>query len=300
MDVLNRKLGDADLLKADNNSSMKMKNSPNTTFESVGAFLQYSYDRLRREYFMRPRLQEFDVLLQFLKSHGYVVFNVFDFAEVVKTNVERPRKCCIMRIDVDSDPNFCLALSNVLRKNECDASFYFRLCTMDGAVMRELADFGFEVGYHYEELATLAKKYHLKSRHDVIARIDECRSEFRKNFAYFSKVLGSSPATVASHGDFANRKLSQNNTIIVDDAIRRDLAIYAEAYDDDLVSAFDHSIIDSGPPGSWHPDSPEHLAMEAGEKPHCMRILIHPKPWRNNFYWNTKQIIERVVEGMLY
>lgn len=300
MGVTDRKIGDADPLRTDIDSRVKMKKNPNATFDSAGALFQYSYERLRREYFMRPRLHEFDALLQFLKSHGYVIFNVLDFAEVIKTNVERPPKCCIMRIDVDSDPNFCLQLSNVLRKNGCAASFYFRLCTMDQTIMRELADFGFEIGYHYEELATFAKKYHLKSRHDVIARIDECRSEFRKNFAYFSNVLGSSPVTVASHGDFANRKLAQNNTIIVDEAIRRDLAIYAEAYDDDLVSAFDHSIIDSGPPGSWYPDSPQHLAMEAKENSHCMRILIHPKPWRNNFYWNTRQIIERIVEGVLY
>jgi len=166
--------------------------------------------------------------------------------------------------------------------------------------MRQLLDDGFEVGYHFEELATLAKKYHLKSPNEVLARIDECRSEFRKNFTHFSNVLGARPATVASHGDFANRILGQTNAIIVDESLRKELAIYAEAYDNDLVSAFDHSVIDKGPPVLWMPNSPEQLANEASNDSHCMRILLHPKQWRNSFYWNTWQIIERVVQGLLY
>ena len=36
-------------------------------------------------------------------------------------------------------------------------SYFFRRSTWDVGLMRELADAGREVGYHYEELATLVK-----------------------------------------------------------------------------------------------------------------------------------------------
>jgi hypothetical protein len=300
MGLPDRKVGNVDLIGSVMDLKLKVRKTLNRPFAFTGSFLQYIFDRLHREYFMRPRIGEFDALLGSLKLHGYEFCSVLGFAEMVRTGVQRPRKCCIIRIDVDSDPKFCLLFSDVLRKHDCSASFYFRLCTIDRRGMRQLLDYGFEVGYHFEELATLAKKYHLKSPNEVLARIDECRSEFRKNFIHFSNVLGARPATVASHGDFANRKLGQTNAIIVDENLRKELGIYAEAYDNDLVSAFDHSVIDRGPPVLWMPDSPEQLAIEASNESHCIRILLHPKQWRNSFYWNTRQIIERVVQGILY
>jgi hypothetical protein len=300
MDMPNRKAGNLDPVRSVVDRTLKVRTTLSGTLASIGSFVRYLFGRLQREYFMRPRIGEFDALLGNLKLQGYEFCSVLGFAEMVRTGAQRHRKCCIVRIDVDSDPKFCLQVSDSLRKHDCTASFYFRLCTIDRRVMRRLLDDGFEVGYHFEELATLAKKYHLKSRNEVLARIDECRSEFRRNFIRFSDVLGARPATVASHGDFVNRKLAQTNAIIVDDELREELQIYAEAYDNDLVAAFDHSVIDKGPPVLWMPDSPERLAMEASNEPHCMRILIHPKQWRNSFYWNTRQIIERVVQGVLY
>lgn len=257
------------------------------------------YNRIYKEYFMSDRIGYLDNVVTFLKSHGYVFLNLRQFAEKVRNGLPIPNKCAIMRIDVDSDPKYCINIARVLENNRCDASFYFRLSTIDRAVMRQLLDEGFEVGYHYEELATLAKKEHLRTPDEVMERIEECRAQFRRNFACFTSELGAHSVTVASHGDFANRKLRLGNTVVVDEAVRKDLGIVAEAYDDDLVGAMDHSIIDRGPEG-WEPDTPERLATNALDRPHCMRILIHPKSWRRNFYWNTRQNIGRVIEALHY
>ena len=185
-----------------------------------------------------------------------------------------------MRVDVDSDPHYCRTFTRVFNENGCRASFYFRLDTIDRDIMRDLQEEGFEVGYHYEELATYAKQKHLKSPEEVMARIEECRALFRENFAHFAQVLGSRPKTVSSHGDFANRKLGITNTVIVNDALKAELGIEAEAYDEDLVAKIDHIIIDSGPPAWWAPVTPDRAANDHETGNHCMRILLHPRQWR--------------------
>lgn len=250
---------------------------------------------------MNNRTSELDSLLGSLIRHGYEFVTVEKFVEMVRAKKPLPNKTCIMRIDVDSDPGYCVQIAEILKKNSCDATFYFRLNTMHRKIMRQLLKDGFEVGYHFEEIASLAKKDHLKSTDEVMARIDDCRALFRKNFAYFTSELGKAPTTVASHGDFANRKLRMTNSIIVDHALRQELGIEAETYDADIVDAIDVNVIDDRTAADWwSPEPPEQLASKALEGPHCMRILVHPRNWRPHLYWNTRENVERVVQGLRY
>ncbi len=249
---------------------------------------------------MRNRIGELDDLIRFLLNRGYEFLSVRGLVDVANGRRALPRKACMLRVDVDSDPDCCLLFAEVFKAHGCDASFYFRLSTMDIGIMQQLYRDGFEVGYHFEELATVAKRENLKTPEEALARIEVCRQEFRSNFAYFTDVSGIRSTTVASHGDFANRRLDVKNWIIVDDAIRKDLGIEAEAYDSKLTDLFSDIIADRGPPEWWAPDSPKTLATRAANEPHCMRLLIHPKQWRRHIRWNTRQNVERLIEGLQY
>ena len=98
--------------------------------------------------------------------------------------------------------------------------------------MSEIHEYGSEVGYHYEEIATYSKRFGLRSKQEVFQNINNIRDEFERNFVNLEKRLGFKLKTVASHGDFANRKLGIANTLILDDKeLRERLSIECETYD---------------------------------------------------------------------
>ena len=46
--------------------------------------------------------------------------------------------------------------------------YFFRICTVDINLMREIGDYGGSAGYHFEELATVAKLKGLKQPEEII------------------------------------------------------------------------------------------------------------------------------------
>ena len=83
--------------------------------------------------------------------------------------------------------------------------------------MKIIADSGFEVGYHYEEIAEYAKKNKVKNQHDIRTNLSIIRQQFLDNLIRFRKESGVQINTCASHGDFVNRYLNITNTEILDD-----------------------------------------------------------------------------------
>ena len=146
---------------------------------------------------------------------------------------ERP--VLVHRHDIDTDLGTARRLFALEQKHGVRASYYFRLSTLDIGLMREIERYGSEASYHYEEIATFAKRAHLKQAAAVRARLPEIRTEFERNFLRIEGLLGTKMVTVASHGDFANRRLGMANYELLDDAaLRLRCGIASECYDTDL------------------------------------------------------------------
>ena len=101
--------------------------------------------------------------------------------------------------------------------------------------------------------------------------------------------------TIASHGDFANRKLGITNHQISDDLeLRHTLGIQCEAYDKRLMDSFDIYLSDRMPPQKFVPMEPKE-AINKGHNIIC--ILTHPRQWNSSWVDNTRENITRFVEG---
>ena len=250
--------------------------------------------RIYQDFLMPSRLQEYDALLHEIDRNGYEFLTCADYACRRLGGLPLPRLVCLLRVDVDSDVDAAVQMFDRQQRLGLRASFYFRLSTLDPEIMRVIAAQGSEVGYHYEEVATIAKRLRLKTRDAVMAHMELMREEFRSNFRRFSTSAGFAPATVASHGDFANRRLNVPNTVLIDTEIREELGILAEAYDPVFESTFESRIIDRELPVRWSPETP-HDAMRRGAR--VMRILVHPRQWQCNRKENLRQEVVRLVEG---
>ena len=252
--------------------------------------------RFYQNYLMASRLPEYERLMSMLVEHGYSFLTVADLARRAE-GAALPARTCIVRVDVDSDVPTAREMFCIKRALGIRTTYYFRLCTLDSELMKEIPASGSEVGYHYEEIATVAKRLGLQSRADVESSISIIRAEFTRNIERFADQAGSYPVTIASHGDWINRKLRLTNHFIADPALRHALGILAEAYDPELNRPVQARFSDAEAPAWWRPASPAE-AIKNGVS--CIYLLVHPRQWRANRLENFRLDIERSAEASLY
>ncbi len=99
-------------------------------------------------------LKTYKKLLQALLANGYSFQTFQDF-------IQKPEdKTVIFRHDVDRLPENALVIAKIEKEAGVKASYYFRVVkeSYDEDVIRQIAEMGHEIGYHYENLAEISKK----------------------------------------------------------------------------------------------------------------------------------------------
>ena len=248
--------------------------------------------RLYSDYLMPSRLGDYEGLLLAAQQAGYRQLSVRAFAAE-----PAPGAVLVHRHDIDSDVRTAAKMFRLEARHGVTASYYFRLSTLDYGLMREIEAYGSEASYHFEEVADFAKRHHIKDAAQVRACFPAIRAGFRHNFECIERTLGRKLMTVASHGDFANRRLRViNNEILYDQALRRQLGIVCEAYDPALLARFDLYISDRPHPVYFHPSAPR--AALGRYRSIC--LLTHPVQWETNWRESTRCNVRRLIEGLAW
>jgi hypothetical protein len=255
------------------------------------------FSRLYCDYLMPSQLAGYEDLVRAAHKAGYMQTSVRLYHDMVSTGRARPDKVIVHRHDIDTDLRTTRKLFEIEKKHGIKSSFYFRLSTLDIGLMREIEEYGGEASYHYEELATYAKKNKIKDAAALRDRLPEIRTNFIANFSSIEQRFGKKMRTVAGHGDFANRKLKVNNTeILADQQLRQRCGIEVETYDHTLMENIDVYITDRPPPQFYFPCSP----LDALEKHRRIYLLTHPRRLNTNWKANTKENLHRFYEGLTW
>lgn len=244
---------------------------------------------------MPSRLRRYEELVCLALNSGYLQISIRFFLKNLHDNVCDNTKFIVHRHDIDSDIRTAKKIFEIEKKYKITSSYYFRLSTLDFDFMREIEEYGGEASYHYEEIATFSKKNRIRDASIIRQRLPDIRDDFLNNFSSIEERLGKKIFTVASHGDFTNRRLNlSNQEILNDQELRQKCGIECEAYDHALLGKFDIYISDRSYPQYYYPISP----FDAIGKYNKICLLTHPRQWETNCIENTKDNLIRLSEGL--
>lgn len=252
------------------------------------------WERVYADYLAGSRLDEYRRLIAASLDLGFRHCTIADLnAAIAKSSFTTDDKIFVHRHDIDTDADGARAFFEIEKALGIRSTFYFRLSTLDISLMREINAYGSEVGYHYEELATRAKRRGLGTGASALADLDSIRADFERNFRALQDALGFKIRSVASHGDFINRRLGVQNTPILQDAdLRNRLGIECESYDPALMDFFNAYLSDDLPTRPYKRGSP----FEAIQSKRHVCLLTHPRHWRTSPLDNTSDNLRRIGE----
>ncbi|MFM2208248.1 MAG: hypothetical protein RL213_2223 [Bacteroidota bacterium] len=254
--------------------------------------------RIYSDYFLPSRLGEYDSILLTALEKGYEHMTLTDFRSVVSSGSSGSYSGIFLhRHDIDTDVSTAGLIFNTEKKRGIRSSYYFRLSTLDFELMKEIHDYGSEVGYHYEEIATFCKRNGIKDVETVKSRMGEIRDAFLENLAFVEKGCGFKIRSIASHGDFVNRKLGMPNHALVDAVFLSETGVGLECYDPLLVREYSVIISDAPYPHFYRPLDPFTAISESRK---VIYMLTHPRHWRSSVLVNLKDDILRAWEGFKY
>ena len=253
--------------------------------------------RLHGDYLQRERLDDFHTLLRDALEQGYRTMTLSAFADVATDGPLRAdERILLLRHDVDTDVRRARRMWDIERRLGVVGSYFFRRSTWDVGFMHELASAGWDVGYHYEELATVVKERGAASASEARALLGAARARLRTTVPELRAGTGLTLDVFAAHGDFANRAVGVSNVeVLSDPALRSELGVRLEAYDVEAhVSA---RSSDGMQPGGWRPEDPMQ-AMRRGER--VVAVLLHPRSWGGAPAVNARADLVRLREGCAY
>jgi hypothetical protein len=257
--------------------------------------------RIRKDYLFAPRHEEYRHILEVARKQEYKVMSLLEFYSRQRDLADQ--RALALRHDVDTNNHKGVRLFFELEKEfGVSATYYFRLKTFGMTqIVRELLECGSEVGYHFEEPASLAKQYRIASCRELESeenrkRIDEM---MQRNIQSLNAKLGIEIKSLCSHNDFYNRRLKVENHTFLSDGVRQEFNILFEAYDPSFADLFDRCIFDvTDNSFLWHDDcSPVKAMLDGVPK---IQVLTHPRQWHPAPIVNTRENMQRLFQELYY
>lgn len=254
---------------------------------------------LFQNYLRNRRTDEYRQILLHAVGRGY---RLCPMSSAKREFLGNTHPVIILRHDVDHNSPGTVKLATIEAELGVASTFYFRWCTFDPKIVKEVAGLGHEVSLHFETLATYVKE---QDRHLTVVTNDvqnACRGLLRQELLRFHAACGEvgvSPnlSTIASHGHPVNERLNYPNSRLVSCEWYSALGIDIEAYDPDLLGNTDAYISDSAMRHNNGFRYGQH-ALEIIEAGFCRIIfLTHPNHWSYSNLRRFRQAATALILG---
>ena len=250
--------------------------------------------RFAHDYGRADHIESYRCVLQSALSKGYRVGSMLDLAEMRYSPPSDP--WLILRHDVDVAPSVAVRMLEVEQELDVTSTFYFRLNTAHGPAFDKIVRSGADIGYHYEELATIAKLLGTRSPQEASELLPLARELAALNIRRFADRCDRRIRHVSSHGDFANTIIGITNTAIFDDEFRRRTGVEFEAYDEAINRPVSTRVADQ--PDAMASVERVLAAIEA-ESP-VIYYLTHPRWWASSRTEALTEDFHRVTDAITF
>lgn len=240
-------------------------------------------ERLKQDYFGGKRYRQYENVLKKGIENGYTFVTLKDFDVDGKKQI-------ILRHDIDSDIAIAKKMFAIEKKYNIRSTYYFRRKTFNKKFIKKLTQFGCEVSYHFEEIATYAYKHNLNNGEEIYAAFDKVQTLFENNLKKFREKSGCECRTVAAHGDFVNRVTGIINNELLAPKIRAKCSILREAYDSELMD--NAKYCSDG--------NRDFVSLCDFEEAVNYYLLVHPRTWGARFFVRLGMDTKRLFAGMKY
>lgn len=257
---------------------------------------------------------EFQILLRTL-NNGHLFLPFQNYVKVLE------KETVILRHDVDLKPQNSLATAIIENKLGIQGSYYFRMVpeSYDIDIIKQIADLGHEVGYHYETMDSSSEKLKVRSKKlkekEFEKLIDVAYNEFCENLEELRKIYP--VKTICMHG---SPKSAFDNRDIWKKYDYRQLGIIGEPYFDIDFDKFFY-LTDTG--RCWNgykysvrdkmPQQEQWIkqglvfrttndiikAVQDNKLPNQIMITVHPQRWSNNYFEWTKELLSQRLKNMV-
>jgi hypothetical protein len=233
-------------------------------------------------------------LLHNLYANGYSFQTLQDYTKQTEDKV------VILRHDVDRLPENAFVIAKIEKEAGIKASYYFRIVkeSYDENIIRQIAEMGHEIGYHYENLTTCGG--------DLRLSIDDFRLNLEKLRKFYPVK------TICMHGSPLSKF---DNRLLWDKYDYRDFGIIAEpSFDIDYNEVF--YLTDTG--RSWNNykasvrdkvnsnfditiKDTNHLIdkIQNNKLPDKIMINVHPQRWNDKYIPWFNELIKQSVKNVI-
>lgn len=259
--------------------------------------------RIKADYFRKSFYNDYCKLLTLALEKNYRITSLRDVYLLLHySHKVKESKVLALRHDVDNNNvSANRSFFEIEKKYGARSTFYFRLSTVFAhrQLIRELLEQGFEVGYHFEEGATIAKRKKFRSREVVFKHQAEVQEMFMQNCEYFRRHVNPNLTSVCAHGDWLNICLGFTNNELIDKKTLNKVNLEFEAYEPSVVSMFDCYVSDVAPyPERWKENySLDHAISDEKLKIH---LLTHERRWFPGVIPNFLYSIQRAIDEIVY
>lgn len=253
--------------------------------------------RVYSDFFRPSRLQEWDGLLRLMLAQGYRVISVRTLGRISAGEMACPKRFVVIRHDVDIEPGAARRMFDIENSHGVETTYYFRKCSYDPALMREIERSGSEASYHFEEISTFAKERKIFAPDRLRSHYSEIRNRFLQNYNRFRDETGLPMLTVAAHGDFVNRRIGLINNDFLDKDTRARAGVIWEAYDAELNQPIQKCYCDRPDSLGW--DKPG-LQESLKQGTPAIYILVHPQHWHRSGLHNLRHNFQRIADEVLF
>lgn len=243
--------------------------------------------------------RSFALLLDTLESYGYLFYTISDYIKVTKNTSH----IAFLRHDIDANPSKALDIAKIEKKAGIRSSYFFKASPgiFIPGVVKQIAAFDHEIGYHYEDLARNHGNYHVAI------------SDFERNLDAMRKVVPIT--TICADGN----PLSKYNNLWlwekydykrfgIDCEVYLDIDYNETAYftdtgrcwDGEKYNVWDHVKSNKFWP-RYHTTYDIIKAIETGTFPQKTVMNVHPQRWHDTLLeWSKELVMQNIKNQMKY